>query len=232
MIRATLLALSLTLAGPLLAEDGPNLAAPIPAAPAAPGAVQITALAWQLFAVGLEREDPLMLLTAIALAHQSGMRAATGWTLTSPETEVALPALPSGLPRDPASDAAMALAVLMAEGDPDLADLAADIEAGLTLRKPASRISMASAALAGGTEARWRIAFFGQSRAELALIADGQGTSGLGLQITDESGHRICLHARPDRVAYCAFTPARNGYFTVTVTNPGPTALTYRLLSN
>jgi hypothetical protein len=42
----------------------------------------------------------------------------------------------------------------------------------------------------------------------------------------------ICMQPRPQSLSQCAFTPARNGYFLVSVTNDGPAAQTYRLLSN
>jgi len=227
ILRPALLALTLTLASPALAKEGPNL---VPSTLAPMGAVGATALAWQLYSEGLDREDPLMMLTAIRLARGSEMRAATGWAVTSPDMAAEVPATPTGLPRDPASDAALSLAILMAEGDPALADLAADIEAGLTLRQPTSRISMAASTLVPGTSDRWRIPFPGQSRAEVALLADGP--AGFTLQITDETGAVICRQPKPDDLAYCAFTPGWNGYFTLTITNHGPAAQSYRLLSN
>ena len=235
ILRPALLALTLSLASPARAQEGPNL---VPSAPAPLGAVGATALAWQLYATGLGREDPVMMLTAIRLAHGSEMRAATGWVVTSPvsgpdsgsDTVAEVPTAPTGLPRDPASDAALSLALLMAEGDPALADLAADVEAGLTLRQPTSRISMAASALAAGASESWRIPFPGQSRAEVALLAEGP--AGFTLQITDETGAVICRQPKPDDLAFCAFTPGWNGYFAITITNHGPTAQSYKLLSN
>ncbi len=208
ILRPALLALTLFLANPALAQEGPNL---VPSDPTPMGAVGATALAWRLYAMGLEREDPLMMLTAIRLAHGSEMRAATGWAVTSPDTTAEVPAAPTGLPRDPASDAALSLTILMAEGDPALADLAADTEAGLAQRQPTSRISMAVSTLAPGTSDSWRIAFPGQSRAEVALLADGP--AGFSLQITEETGAVICRQPMPGDLTYCAFTPGWNGYF-------------------
>ena len=231
MRPAALLALTLSLTSPALAEGGPNL---VPSSPAPMGAVGATALAWQLYAMGLDREDPVILLTAIRLAHGSDLRPATGWTVTSPDAVAQVPTAPSGLPRDPASEPAMALALLMAEGDPDLADLAADIEADLARHKPSARISTATSVLAGGSSESWRIPFNGLIPAELALIGESpaKAAGSLGLRITDETGATVCLQDSPGNLAYCAFTPARNGFFTVTVRNNGDTAQTYNLLSN
>lgn len=230
-MRPSLAAFLITLALPALAEGGPNIApAPDQPAPDQPGAVRALSLARQLYALGLAREDPVILLTAIKLAHSADLRAATGWQKSGDGTAPLDAAAPTGLPRDPASPAALALAMIMAEGDPALADLAADIEAGLA-RGPAAlgHVSMAGSALPASATDSWRIPFFGQSRAELAVLGDGSGN--LDLRVTDETGAVACLETGPEDQAYCAFTPAWNGYFTITVTNR-TAANTYALMTN
>lgn len=226
MRRAALAALFL-LASPAAAENGPDLA-PAPEA-ASPGPVRQLVLAQDLYDLGLAQEDAVMLLAAIRLARQAELRPATGWThegAGSPAGEA--PAAP-GLPRDPASPAALALAVMMAEGSPALADVAADAEARLNREGPGrGHVSAAGMTLPGGKDDRWRIAFNGGLPAEIALMAeDGP----LGLTVTGDGGAVICDEP-PGPRAFCAFTPARNGFFTVTVTSRAGAGTRYRLITN
>lgn len=226
MRRAVLAVLSL-LACPAAAQDGPNLA---PAAEAAaPGPVRQLVLAQDLYDLGLAQEDAVMLLAAIRLARQAELRPATGWAhegAGSPAEEA--PAAP-GLPRDPASPPALALAVMMAEGSPALADVAADVEARLNREgRGRGHVSAAGMVLPGGKADRWRIAFNGSLPAEVALVAEG---GPLGLTVTDDNGAVICDEPPGDR-AFCAFTPSRNGFFTVTVTSRAGSDAHYRLITN
>ncbi|MFZ1468614.1 MAG: hypothetical protein WAT09_06500 [Paracoccaceae bacterium] len=212
---------------PIHAEDRPNLALPSEITPLTAGDVQKRALAWQLFAIGKLAEDPIFLLTAIRLARSTDQRAATGWTrdgvALTPDTT------PNVTADGPGSDATMALAVLMAEGDPALADLAADVQADLARPSGArGHVSIADAQAQPGKIDTWRMAFYGQVRAEVAIF----GQRPLGLTVTDESGASVCQKAGPATIGYCQFTPERNGYFIVQVTNPTATAIAYSLISN
>lgn len=234
MQRAALIALSLSLPLAATAQTAPNQQAAVEAA--APGPVRQMLLAQQLYDQGLALDDGLLILSAIRLAHNADLRPATGWTHSGdgiPETAEPLPA--PGLPQDPLSPAAMALAQMMVEGDSALADLAADIEADLN-RPSANRgqLSTAKMALPLGKTDGWTMAFNGLLPAEIALISD----TALGLSVQDETGQSLCADA-PSARAYCAFTPARNGFFTVTVTapqeaakEPAVTEARYRLITN
>ncbi len=228
-IAALLTALCMAL--PAGAEDrGPNQSK---AAPATPGPVRTLVLAWDLYAEGLRREDPLLLLTAVRLARASDLRAATGW-ITEAAPAKAPPADGSpdaGLPRDPASPKALALAVIMAEGDPALADLAADAEADLARGRlgEGSLPTVTGTVAAGGTDS-YRIVFNGELPAEVGLVGDGSGN--LDLTVTDENGHLICQDSGPSDRAFCGFTPLWNGWFDVAVANRSATENTYRLSTN
>lgn len=227
MRRAALACLFL-LALPAAAEDGPNLA---PAAEAAaPGPVRQLVLARDLYDLGLAQEDAVMLLAAIRLARQAELRAATGWTHEGVGQPAGEAPAASGLPRDPTAPAALALALMMAEGSPALADLAADVEAALN-REGFGRghVSTAEMVLPGGKADRWRIAFNGSLPAEVALLPEG---GPLGLTVTDEGGAVICDEAPSAGRAFCAFTPARNGFFTVAVTSGAGADTRYRLITN
>lgn len=237
MQRAALIALSLSLsmaAPPAMAETTPNRLAATEAA--SPGPVRQMLLAQQLYDQGLALEDGFLILSAIRLAHKNDLRPATGWTQSGDGTQDEAESLPTpGLPQDPLSPAAMALAQMMVEGDSALADLAADIEADLN--RPSTnrgQLSTAKMVLAPGKSDSWDMAFNGQLPAEIALISD----AALQLSVVDETGESLCDHPAATR-AYCAFLPARNGFFTITVTAPDgaekpepPTEAHYRLITN
>ena len=222
---------------PMLCLALAALSAPLPAAGQdsadSPGSVRQLYLAQQVYDLGLAGEDAVMLLAAVRLARGASLRAATGWERTGPAIVVdsALAAPDTGLPRDPASGAALALALLMAEGDPALADLAADIEADLNRGiLGEGQVSSATSRLGSGETDEWRIAFNGQLPAEIAMIGDGSGN--LDMTVSDEAGEVICRENGPSDRAYCGFVPLQNGFFIVTITNPGPDDSRYRLLTN
>lgn len=221
-----LLCLAATLPAPALRaeEAAPNFSV---TAAAEPGSLARLYLAWQVQDQALQREDPVLMLGAIRLARSVGLRAATGWTGPEAATDPVDPALPG----DPAADGAMALALILAEGDPDVEDLAATVEA--ELRRPGharGQVSALTAEIAAGASSSYRIVFFGELPAEVAMIGDGGGN--IDLRVTDEAGHLACAEAGPADRAFCAFTPAWNGFFTVTISNPGAQPRRYRLMTN
>lgn len=218
-------------------EADPAAGANLSAQASAPqsGPVRGLILAWDLYGLGLRAEDPVPMLAAIRLARASTARAAAGWLTeaaeAAPAPDAGPDAAPTGLPRDPSSDEALALALIMAEGDPALADLAADVAADLS--RPAAarhRLPSRMARIAPGMTDSYRIVFNGELPAEVGLIGDGSGN--LDLTVADATGHRICADETPADRAHCSFTPARNDWFTVTVTNRADAANTYRLFTN
>jgi hypothetical protein len=104
---------------------------------------------------------------------------------------------------------------------------AIDLQAGRT-RLAVLRLS--SLGLPAGGEARWLLPFYADAPAEIAALGP-QGTT-LELAVADAAGHPVCLESDPSPRAYCAFVPAQNGPFTVTLRNPGPAAAAVALVTN
>ena len=50
--------------------------------------------------------------------------------------------------------------------------------------------------------------------------------------VVDEAGTLVCAHPASREPALCRLIPARNGFFVVSVHNPGATAASYRLIGN
>jgi hypothetical protein len=220
LLVASLLALCLS---PAHAED-PNLAI---GAPSRPGAAAQLLLAQGLFRQAAETGDPILLLAAIRLARGVTIRPAPAWTRNGEP----LPATAKveGGPPDPASTAALAMLQGLASDDPDLQDLAYDLDAQL----PGGRRPVATVARAGieaGAEDDWRLPLSGAVPAEIALVGDG-GTP-LALTVTDDTGATVCTRPATIDPALCRFTPARNGFFTVKVRNAGLTSNSYELIGN
>lgn len=213
------------MAFPALAE-APNLSQ---SPHGAPGPATVLMLAQRLYDRALADGNTTSLLAAIRLARGITLRPATGWTKET--IGKAHPDQPQGrtAPADPASAEAMALARSLAGEDPTLEDLVYDLDAQL----PQSRIdavAVMSSDLAAGQSDIWRIAFFGESPAEIAVLGDGD--SNLDLSVTDAAGNLICADLSATDRMLCDFVPARNGFFTVTVTNPGAAVNSYRLITN
>lgn len=224
-MRLLPLCLVALIAVPALA-DTPNLSA---SASGGPGPVARLAVAYRLQDQAMRSGDMMMLLTAIRLARGVTLRPASGWSKET--SEPVPPDAPQGSPAapDPAGPVALALAQGMAGEDPALQDLAYDLDAQLPGGRTATAAGVTSD-LAGGGADIWRLAFFGESPAELALIGDGDGP--LDLTVADEAGNPVCADLSPRAVKICAFTPARNGFFTVTIANRGKMVSSYRLIGN
>ncbi|WP_333818257.1 hypothetical protein [Tabrizicola sp.] len=221
MLRRLAVIMSLVLT-PARAEE-PNLA---PDAEAAPGAASQLVLAQRLFRRGSEAGDPVLLLAAIRLARGVTVRPAVGWERTAggagetPQVDG---------PSDPGSAAALAMLQGLAVDDPDLQDLTYDLDAQL----PQGRLPVATVAksgLGGGAEEDWLLPLSGAVVAEIAVIGDGGSV--LGLSVTDDSGAVVCARPATKDPALCRFTPARNGFFRVRVSNEGAEASGYLLVGN
>lgn len=206
--------------------DVPNLT---PQTAATTGAAAQLVLAQRVYREAGTTGDPILLLTAIRLARGVTTRPAPAWRLTHESEPPPMPGPERSGPPNPGGEAAFAILQGLAVDDPDLQDLAYD----LTAQAPQARKPVASVApggLGAGNQDEWRLPLSGSAPAEIALIGDGGGP--LGLTITDDSGAVICAHPPSLDPALCRFTPARNGFFTVQVTNAGPEWNSYQLVGN
>ena len=222
-----LLATLLPISGAARAETRPNLSL---APSGTPGTAQRLVLAQRSWHHALSSGEVLPMLVAIRLARSVTLRPAPeGWerSTTGPDTRDA-PAGRSAAP-DPASEAALAIARNLAGDDPDLQDLVYDLDAQL----PRDRLETATEAkadLAPGQTDSWKLPLFGEVAAELALIGDGD--TALTLVLRDEAGSVLCASPPSHEPALCRLTPARNGFFTATIHNPGAMVNSYRLIGN
>jgi hypothetical protein len=206
--------------------EGPNLAT---GAAAAPGAATQLVLAQRVFRQAMATGEPILLLAAIRLARGVTTRPAPSWTRETGQDAPPVETPGGNGPPDPGSAAALAVLQGMSVDDPNLQDLAYDLDAQLPhVRQPVATV--AKAGVGAGAQDDWRVPLSGAVPAEIALIGDGQ--TPLGLTVTDDSGAVVCVRPAATDPALCRFTPARNGFFLVHVKNAGAVWNTYLLLGN
>lgn len=217
-----LLALSLTSAQAL----EPNLSMSSGSAPGAPSRL---VLAQRLFRQASQAGDPVLLLAAIRLARGVALRPAPGWKKQPPAETGPQDRQGPAEPHDPASPEALAVLQGLVADDPDLQDLVYDLDAQL----PHGRLpvaTVASSELDSEATETWRLPLSGSVTAEIGLLGDNGSL--LGLMVSDDSGAVVCRRPASADPALCRFTPARNGFFTILISNAGPGWARYRLVGN
>lgn len=220
----TLAALALLAAGAALAQEATEAPAPnlVPGAGGARGGPAQMVLAQELYALGMARQDALTVLQAARLAQGITLARTDRLPETTGETVAGVP------PTAPtAADMLQAAEALVGEDDL-LLGLLEDAQATGGRDMPAAAQHTPAALAPAATDA-WKIAFFGQSYAEVAVAGDGKAP--LSLSVQDASGNAVCI-APVGPQALCGFVPAENGYFTIRVTNAGKEPTGYDLLTN
>jgi hypothetical protein len=225
-MRTAITLILVLLASPTLAED-----TPLPNLSRVPngslGSAAQLVLAQRTYELALATGDLLPLITAIHLARAITLRPATGWEKTLDQDDTG--ALAAGPGPDPASEAALTIARNLAGDDPDLQDLVYDLDAQLPGGHSLTAVE-ARSTLAPGQTDDWRLPLFGEVPAEIGLIGDGAGP--LSLTIRDEGNAIVCAGPADPGPTLCRLTPARNGFFTISVVNLGKTPNSYRLIGN
>lgn len=193
------------------------------------GAVSLLITAQRGYEMALKSGDPVLLLVSVRLARGVVLRPPTSWIrVTEGETPADQPEGKDGAP-DPASSAAIVIVQNFAGDDPDMQDLVYDLDAQLPQGRKETAVAT-DADLGIGQVDHWRMPLFGEIPAEIGLIGDGD--TALSLTVTDEGGFSVCALAASLEPGLCRFTPARNGFFTITIRNFGDARNSYRLLGN
>lgn len=186
-------------------------------------------VAQQIYEQALESGDAILLLAAIRLARGVSLRAPTAWERTSSGESSADEPKGRMAAEDPASDEAIQIVQGLAGDDPDLQDLVYDLDAQLPQADPDTAV-VAVSELGGGQVDTWRMPLSGAVLAEIGVIGDGD--SPLALSVADADGNPVCTLPPGLAPALCRITPARNGFFSVTVQNAGAVENSYRLIGN
>lgn len=226
LVRSLLIPFALAAAPAPARADEANLSK---AANDSLGAVSRLIVAQRGYEMALKSGDAILLLVSIRLARGVVLRSPVAWDRqTEGEAPTDQPKGKDAAP-DPASSAALVIVQNFAGDDPDLQDLVYDLDAQLPHSRKETAVAIA-ADLGVGQIDHWRMPLFGEVPAEIGLIGDGDGP--LSLTILDDAGLPVCRVPESPDPGFCAFTPARNGFFTVTVENLGNAENRYRLLGN
>ena len=191
-----------------------------PAAAIEPTPVQVAALSARAYAQGLESADPLLLITAArlrkSLALVAGDRA---------------PVDGQGGGETPLTwQEMLASAEALAGADAVLIGLIADVRAETTKGVAIGPIYNIGALANGDSDTYPMIEFRGGEYAE--VYVEARSATNLNLTVRDSEGRLVCSDADISHIAYCGWTPASGGAFTLIVENKGPTSAPYALMTN
>ncbi|MGL4235391.1 hypothetical protein [Tabrizicola sp.] len=206
-MRRTLIALLLSsLALPALAE--------------APSPVKVAELSARLYAQGVEAGDPLLIISAAklrkSLAPVASDRAATGG-----ETVEGMPLTWEEM---------LASAEPLIEGDDILLGLIDDLRVETDKGVASGPVYNIGSLANGRGDTYPPIEFRGGEYAE--VYVEAKAATNLNLSIYDDKGRLVCSDTDISHIAYCGWTPAQPGNFTLKVENKGPASASYALMTN
>ena len=201
-----ILALTLTLALPAQAQT--------------PSPVKTAELSARLYTLGMQHSDPLLILSAArlrkSLAPIATDRAPEGGTV------------PEGAPLT--WEEMLASAEPLAAGDDALLALIDDLRAETTKGVASGPVYNIGQLGNGKGDTYPPIEFLGGEYAE--VYVEAKAATNLNLAIYDDKGRLVCSDTDISHIAYCGWTPAAGGTFTLKVENKGPAPATYALMTN
>lgn len=192
----------------------------VPALAETASPVKVAEMSARLYAAGKEAGDPLLILSAArmrkALAPVAGDRAAVDGVAGE------------GAPLS--WEEMLASAEALAEGDEALAGLIADARVEATKGVASGPVYNIGSLGNGKGDTYPPIEFRGGEYAE--VYVEAKAAVNLNLAIYDDKGRLVCSDTDISHIAYCGWTPASAGTFTLKVDNKGPVAAAYALMTN
>jgi hypothetical protein len=194
------------------------LALPAGAETASP--VKVAELSARLYAQGVEAGDPLLILSAAKLRKTLAPVA----TDRAPEGGSATEGTPLTW------EEMLATAESLAAGDDALLGLIDDVRAETIKGVASGPVYNIGSLSNGGGDTYPPIEFRGGEYAE--VYVEAKAATNLNLTIYDDQGRLVCSDTDISHIAYCGWTPANGGTFTLKVENKGPTSAAYALMTN
>ena len=192
----------------------------VPALAETASPVKIAEMSARLYAMGVEAGDPLLILSAArmrkGLAPVAGDRAAV--------EGVAGEGAPLGW------EEMLASAEALAEGDEALLGLIDDARAEGTKGVASGPVYNIGQLGNGKDDTYPPIEFRGGEYAE--VYVEAKAATNLNLGVYDDKGRLVCSDTDISHIAYCGWTPAAGGTFTLKVDNKGPVGAEYALMTN
>lgn len=202
----------------VLASTLVALALPAMAEPGTP--VQLAELSARLYATGLAQGDPLLILSAARIrkeiAPEVTDRAAIDGTVGE------------GAPLT--WEEMLASAETLAAEDPALMGLISDARDETTKGVATGPVYNIGSLVNGGADTYPPIEFRAGEYAE--VYVEAKDTTDLNLSVRDAEGRLVCSDTDISFIAYCGWTPAEAGTFTLRIENKGPISASYALMTN
>lgn len=195
-------------------------ALPMAALAEVPSPVKVAELSARLYAVGIEAQDPLLIIAAAKL-RKTIAPTPTDRTATGGQTATDSPL---------GWDEMLASAEPLAIGDEAMLGMIDDVRAETDKGVASGPVYNIGALPNGRDDTYPPIEFRGGEYAEVYVEAKS-GTN-LNLTVLDDQGRLVCSDTDVSHIAYCGWTPATGGTFTLKVENKGPTATNYALMTN
>jgi hypothetical protein len=192
----------------------------LPSGAEAPSPVQIAALSARLYDQGLQAADPLLIITAAKLRKALAPVATDRAPVGSQPTE--------GTPLT--WEEMLATAEPLALGDDTLLGLIADVRVETSKGVASGPVYNIGQLSNGGGDTYPPIEFLGGEYAE--VYVEAKAATNLNLTVYDGQGRLVCSDTDISHIAYCGWTPAKGGSFTLKVENKGPSSAAYALMTN
>jgi hypothetical protein len=199
------------------------LFATLTAAPAladGPSAIKIAELSARLYSMGLDRGDPFLILSAARLRK----------TLAPVATDRAAIAGTAAKGTPLRWEDMLASATALAGDDATILGLIADAQAETVKGVASGPVYNIGSLSNGGNDTYPPIEFRGGEYAE--VYVEAKSATNVNLTILDDRGRLVCSDTDISHIAYCGWTPAAGGTFTLKVENKGPVSAAYALMTN
>lgn len=182
--------------------------------------VKVAELSARLYAMGLDKGDPLLILTAARLRKSLALvatdRAAINGTAGS------------GAPLS--WEEMLVSAESLAGGDDLLLGLIDDARVEASKGVSSGPVYNIGSLSDGGDDTYPPIEFRGGEYAE--VYVEAKDATNLDLRVYDDKDRLVCSDTDISQIAYCGWTPAEAGTFTLKVENKGPASAAYALMTN
>lgn len=192
----------------------------LPAWAETPSPVKVAELSARLYAAGMAAGDPLLILSAAKLRKELAPVAADRAAVDGIIGESA----PLGW------EEMLASAAELAAEDEALMGLIEDAKVEATKGVASGPVYNIGSLGTGRGDTYPPIEFRGGEYAE--VYVEARAATNLNLGVYDDKGRLVCSDTDISHIAYCGWTPAAGGTFTLKVENKGPVAADYALMTN
>ncbi|MDP3195907.1 hypothetical protein [Tabrizicola sp.] len=192
----------------------------LPAWAEGPSPVKIAEVSARLYAAGMDAGDPILVLSAAKLRKGLGL---------VPGDRVAVDGV-AGQGAPLGWEEMLAQATALAAGDEVVLGLIEDASVEMSKGVASGPVYNIGSLGNGKGDTYPPIEFRGGEYAE--VYVEAKAATNLNLAIYDDRGRLVCSDTDISHIAYCGWTPASAGSFTLKVENKGPAAADYALMTN